>query len=168
MLSIFPCAYLSSVFLWENVYLVLPIFQLGWVFVVTTVLCIVKIKSLSVWSFANTFFPFCRIVFLFCLWFPLLCKSLYVWLGPFVFYFHCLRITQENTGMVYVRMFCLYSFSFIVSYVCHFEFVSGVKRVCSNIIDYMWLANFPINPCWRDCVFARCVFLPPLSKIYWP
>ena len=78
-------------------------------------LCILESKSLPVSSFANTFSHSVELCFCFAYDFLCCAKSLYVWLGPICFYFHCLRMTQEKTGMIYVRTFCLYSFSFIVS-----------------------------------------------------
>ena len=79
ILSIFSCICLSSVCLWENVYLGLPpIFY--WIVCFLFILCfmiclyILEISPLLFTSFA-LFSPIPRAVFLSCLWFPLLCKN---------------------------------------------------------------------------------------------
>ena len=81
MISIFSCAYWPSIrLLWRNVYLgVLPIFWVGFFFLLLNCmncLYILEIKPLSVSLFANNATSCLYVVFWFCVWFPLPCKSL--------------------------------------------------------------------------------------------
>ena len=83
----FPCAcWLSVCLFWRNVYSdLLPIFQLaGWFFVCLLLSCvnclyILEIKPLLVELFDTIFSHSIGCLFVFFLWFPLLCKSLSVW-----------------------------------------------------------------------------------------
>ena len=87
ILSIFSCAFCPSICLiWRNVYLdLLLIFLIGfcfWYTVSELFYCIFGRLSFVDCFACNNFLPFCRLSFRFCLWVPLLCKSLKVWLGP--------------------------------------------------------------------------------------
>jgi len=86
--------------LWRNVYLdLLPVFWLGLLLLLLLLSCmsclyILKIKPLLVALFVCKYFLQVHKLSLFCLWFLLLCKSLWVWLGPIclvLLYFCCHR-----------------------------------------------------------------------------
>ena len=84
MLSSFLCACWPSVcLLWRNAYL-LPIFWLDHLLLsYMSYLYIFEIKPLLVELFVNILsYRLSFFFYFFFLWFPLLCKSLSVWLGP--------------------------------------------------------------------------------------
>ena len=88
----FKHSFLSKIFeplLKQNVSFFLSIFWLGCVFLMLSCiscLYILDINPLLVVLFANIFFH--SIVYLFvCLWFPLLYKNFYIWLGLICFFF---------------------------------------------------------------------------------
>ena len=81
-LSIFPCAYWPSVcLLWRNVYLsLLPIFLIGlFAFLILSCMSCLFWKLSPCWlHHLQIFSPSLLVVFFFCLWLPLLYKSLYI------------------------------------------------------------------------------------------
>ena len=101
MLSVFLCAFWPSVCLpWRNVYLgLLPIFS--WVFslILSSVGCLynLKINLLSVALFENIFLIL-RVVFLSCLWFPLLWKSFLSLIKFHLFIFVFIFITLRGVS----------------------------------------------------------------------
>ena len=102
---------------------------------------ILEINPLLVALFANIF-SHTEVVFLYCLWFPLLYKSFSVYLIPFVYFcfylYYSRRWIKKDLAAIYVRVF--FSESFIISSITfrsliHFEliFVDDVKE-CSDFI----------------------------------
>ena len=118
MLSIFSCAYWPSVcLLWRNVYLgLLSIFWFGWFFVIELSWAVrIFWKVSPCWSHCSQIFsPSPYVVFSFWLWFPLLCKSLQVWLGASCLFLLLFLLSWESDLRKHwynlcQRMFCLCS-----------------------------------------------------------
>ena len=111
MMSIFSCAYwLSVCLLWRNVYLGLLII-FDWVvcfcYWVIWTICIFRKWSLC-YIVCKYFLPFYMPFFSFCLWFPSLCTSLHVWLGPFVYFCFYVYWLERLIAMTYVREYFAY------------------------------------------------------------
>ena len=174
-MSIFSWACCPSVcLLWRNIYLVLPIYLIG-LFIcllLSWMSYVLEIKTLSIASFAtgrcSCFSHF--IGCLFVLLYALLCKSLYVWLGPNCLFFAFISIAlvwfiSENVlPMFFSRSFIMPCLIFKSLNPVELIFVYGV-RVCSNFTDYTQPSNFPNITRWKDS-FPCCIFFSPLSKIH--
>ena len=126
---------------------------------------------MSVMSFANIFFH--SVGFLFCQWFPLLCKSLRLsksHLFIFVFISFALGEKEKHIVMIYVRsVFCLCSRSFMVSGLTfrpliHFKFIFlyGMRK-CSKFILFHEADQFSQQHLLKRLSFLHCIFLSPLS-----
>ena len=111
----FSCVYWPSVcLLWINVYLgLLLIIWLGcllFCYWVIWTICIFWKWSLCCIVYKHVL-PFYMPFFSFCLWFPLLCTSLYVWLGPFVYFCFYVYWLERLIATTYVREYFAYFFS---------------------------------------------------------
>ena len=137
-------------------------------------LCILEIKPFLVASFANIFFPVCKLSFCFAYGFLCFAKVykfdqvLFVYFS--FYFFHLQRLTKENTTMIDVRE-CLFSsksimVSFIFRSLSYFEFIFmyGVREY-SNFIDLYTVVQFSQNHLVKRLFFLQSVFLPPLLKI---
>ena len=107
--------------LWRNVHLgLLPIFQLDCLvcccWIIWAVCTFWRVKPLTVESLVNIF-PHPLVVFSFLLlflWFPLLCKNVWVWLGPICLFFFLFLLPWETDLRKHChnlcqRIFCLCS-----------------------------------------------------------
>ena len=120
-------------------------------------------------------------IFLFCLWFPLLCKKLLSLIRSHLFIFVSIFIiVGEGSKKTLLQLMSkgilpiLSSRSFIVSAVTfrsliHFEFifVYGVREYSIFVIlqDASQFITYHLLKRWS---FLHCIFLPPLSKIRCP
>ena len=147
-------------------------------------LYVLEIWPLLVALFATIFSHFIGCLFggLFFLEFPLLCKNLYVWLGPIcvfvcLFVFYCLG-RPKNIGMISVKE-CLpmFSSSFMVSCLTfkslrHFEFISlQVGRCFLTSLIYTQLSSLPSTLAKEyTCpvhFLHTCVFCQRLTERIW-
>ena len=98
----------SICLLWRNVYLgLLLIFLLDCLFLWYCICVFWKLIPSKISA------PIPQVVFSFCLWFPLLCRSFYAWLGPiyFCFCFHySRRQSQKNIAVIYAKECSAYVF----------------------------------------------------------
>ena len=176
MFSIFSCICWSSVYLlWRNVYLgLLPIFLLGWFFVIGYMSClyILEIKPFLInHIICKYFLSICRLSVL---WFLLLCKNLKVWLGSIGLFLFLLPWKTDLRKHCYNFRECLTVFSsgsFMVSCLIfkslsHF-IVYGVREYSSNFIDLHAVVQLSHHHLLRRLSFLQCIFLLPLSKINW-
>ena len=135
---------MSSVFCWDY------LFCCYWV--VCAICLFWKLSPVS-HIVCKCFLPFCRLSFFF-LWFPLLCESLQVWLGPICLFLLLFLLPWEtDIGKHWYSLcpFCLPSLEGVFGYlifrsIIHFEFifVYGVM-VCSNFLDLHLVAStFPV------------------------
>ena len=65
--------------------------------------CILDINPLSNVSFASTFSHSVGFLFLFCWWFPLLCKIFYIWYSPICLFLHFLTLCEEKNPKLLLR-----------------------------------------------------------------
>jgi len=183
MVNIFSCAFWPSIcLLWKNVCLCfLPIFSIGLIiFLLSLMSCfyILEIKSLLVASFAAIFSH--SIACIFFLWFPLLCKSLSVWLGPTGLFLLLFLLPWKTELRKHLcswcqKMFCLCSvlgvwWCLVLCLIFkpfEFIFVHGV-RVCSSFIDLHASVQISQHHLLKRLSFFHFIFLPPLLKINWP
>ena len=121
------------------------------------------------------FLPILCIVFLFCLWFPLLYKTFTFNQIPFIyfcFYFHySKRWTQKDFAAIYIKVCSAYVFlqSFIVPgltsiFLINFEFIFVYSvRECSHFILLHVAVQFFQHHLLKILSFPHCIFLPSLS-----
>ena len=120
-------------------------------------------------------------VFLFCLWFPLLCKKLLSLIRSHLFIFVSVFITlEEGSKKTLLQLMSkgiqpmLSSRSFIVSGVTfgsliHFEFIFVYDvREYSIFIILQDASQFSTYHLLQRLSFLHCIFLIPLSKINFP
>ena len=182
MLSIFSCAYWPSIcLLWRNAYLgLLPIFHLGcllfccWVIWVVYIFWRLSPYQCIIWTI---FSHSVACLFLFFLWFPLLCRSVWVHLDPICLFLFVYLLPWETVLRKHLYSLCQRMFSsssFVVSYLMckplsHFEFIFVHHvRVCSSFTDLHAAVQFPQHYLLKRLPFFHFVFLPPLLKINWP
>ena len=132
-------------------------------------LCILDVSFLSDILFANIFFPFHKLSFLFCRCFPLLCKSFCLIRS------HLFILSEETDPKKYChelhqRVFCLFpSRSFMVSrliFRCliHFKFICVYNvRKCSNFILLHTTVQCSQHHLLKRLFSPHCIFLLPLS-----
>ena len=121
MLSIFLCACWPSVcLLWQKcLFRSSDHFWLGCFLLLllhyVSCLYILKIKPLSVASFATTFsHSVGYLSFFYFKWFPLLCKSLYVWAGPICLFLFCFYCNFSLSFRLFVFPFMVWCLSFVL------------------------------------------------------
>ena len=172
ILSIFSCARWPSVCcLWKNIYSgFLPIFKAGYLFVWCWVVGAVYIFWISTpaWSYHCQVFSLVqKVVFSFCRYFPLLCKSLIgSHLFILVFVSFALKGWSRKVLLVCQRVFSVLGFLFFMvsgltlRSLIHFDFIF----VCSErkSADFVLLHE----AVW--CCLLPIVYLPPLSWAKWP
>ena len=125
-----------------------------------------EIKSLSVTLFASSFSHSVGCLFFFFKWFPLLCESLQVWIGPICLFLLLFLLPWETDLRKHwyslcQGLFCLSSLEGVFGYLIfrsiilfEFIFVYGVT-VCSNFLDLHVVAStFPVLPAEETIVYS--------------
>ena len=150
MLSIFLCDCWPSVcLLWKNVYSVFcPFFNwavfVSWYWVVLDVYAFQTLTHC--WSYRlQIFSSIQQNIFPFCQWFPLLCKSFKVYLGPICLFFSFVSFALGNRNEKYhydlcQRVFCICCLGILLFQILHLGFnlfwayfVYGIRK-CFKVI----------------------------------
>ena len=115
------------------------------------------------------FSPLLRSVFSF---YGFLCCAKAFKLLGLIYFYYSRRWVKKDLGVIYVRVFCLFSSksfrvtSLIFSSLIHFIFVYGVRE-CSNFILLHVAVQFFQHHLLKKLSFLHCAFLPPLPKTWW-
>ena len=125
-----------------------------------------EINPLSVCIICKYFLPLCRLFFSFRWWFPLLCKSFQVWLGPICLLLFLFILPWETKKIlhwfIYKNVFPMFSFrNFMVSCII----LCMVWRCVLTSLIYMQLSSFP-KLLAEKTIFSPLYILA--SKINWP
>ena len=170
-MAYWPCICL----LWRNIYSgLLPIFQLACFFFccwVVWVTCIFWRLNPCWLHCLKIFSPITQVVFL---WFPLLCKSLWVWLSPIGLFLFLFPLLWETDLRKYLyswcqRMFCLCSLLGVL-WCLVFKSLRSLRLffcmvwMCLPVsLTYMQWPNFPSTTCWRE--FFPCYSFASFVKV---
>ena len=110
------------------------------------------------------------VIFSFCWWFSLLCKTLLVWCSPLCLFFFCFswgdiseKMSLWEMSEILLHMFCSRIFvvlSLTFKSLIHFEFILrySIRRWSSFIFFCTYLSNFPNIIYWIDCLYPVVYF----------